>query len=113
MDRRILNYILVFIAIIVLYFTGKGIIFVQEKDLIFIAIILVSLTISYFIQKARSGEDIYLRPLSALKAIEEAIGRATEMGKSVLFVPGISDMDQVETVSGMVVLGHVAGMTAN
>ena len=113
MDRRILNYILVFIAIIVLYFTGKGIIFVEEKDSIFITVILVSLTISYFIQKARSGEDIYLRPLSALKAIEEAIGRATEMGKSVLFVPGISDMDQVETVSGMVVLGHVAGMTAN
>jgi len=34
------------------------------------------------------------------------------MGKSVLFVPGISDLDQVETVSGLVILGHVAEMTA-
>jgi hypothetical protein len=78
----------------------------------FVAVILVSLTIMYYIQKVRSGEDIYLRPLPALKAMEEAVGRATEMGKPVLFVPGISDMDQVETVSGMVILGHVAGMTA-
>jgi hypothetical protein len=34
------------------------------------------------------------------------------MGKSVLFVPGISDMDQVETVSGLILLGHVAETTA-
>jgi len=34
------------------------------------------------------------------------------MGKPVLYVPGIMDMDQVETVAGVIVLGHVAKMTA-
>ena len=34
------------------------------------------------------------------------------MGKPVLFVPGIQDMDQVETVAGVIVLGHVSKMTA-
>ena len=113
MDKRLIKYILSFIGILILYYFGRGTVFVTDKNAMFVAVILVSLTIRYFIQKAESGEEIYLRPLSALKAIEEAVGRATEMGKSVLFVPGISDMDQVETVSGMVVLGHVAGMTAS
>ena len=113
MDKRIIKYIGIFLGLLGIYYLGKGTIFVTDKDSMFIAVLIVSLTIKYFVQKAESGEEIYLRPLSALKAIEEAVGRATEMGKSVLFVPGISDMDQVETVSGMVVLGHVAGMTAN
>ena len=78
MDNKILKYSGVFLGIIFFYIQGKGTIFVEDKDLMFISVVLVSLTISYFIQKAKSGEEIYLRPLSALKAIEEAVGRATE-----------------------------------
>ena len=54
----------------------------------------------------------FLRSIPGLKAIEEAVGRSTEMGKPVLYVPGIQDMDQVETVAGVVILGHVSKMTA-
>jgi len=72
----------------------------------------VAITLYYYIDRAKTGGDIYLRPIAGLKAIEEAVGRATEMGKPVLFVPGISDMDQVETVSGLILLGHVAETTA-
>jgi len=91
---------------------NMGWIFVHGKDILFSAILITSFLLLYFIKKAGSGEKIYLRPIAGLKAIEEAVGRATEMGKAVLFVPGISDMDQVETVSGINLLGHVAGMTA-
>ena len=52
------------------------------------------------------------KKIPGLKAVEEAVGRSTEMGKPVLFVPGIQDMDQVETVAGVIVLGHVSKMTA-
>ena len=60
------------------------------------------------IRMAERGEEFYLRPIPGLKAVEEAVGRSTEMGKPVLFVPGIMDMDQVETVAGVIVLGHVS-----
>ena len=44
--------------------------------------------------------------------MEEAVGRSTEMGTSVLFVPGISGLDQIDTIAGLTILGHVAEMTA-
>ena len=47
-----------------------------------------------------------------IKAMEEAVGRATEMGKPVLFVPGILDFNEVETIAGINVLGHVSKLTA-
>ena len=34
-------------------------------------------------------------------AIEEAVGRATEMGRSVLFVPGIQDVSEIQTIAGI------------
>ena len=101
-----------FIGAVGLYSLGEGSLFLEGTLFNFAAVILVSVTLYFYIDKAKSGEDIFLRPIAGLKAFEEAVGRATEMGKSVLFVPGISDMDQVETVSGLILLGHVAGMTA-
>ena len=101
-----------FIIALGLYAMGEGSIFIEGARIKFAAIILVSITLYYYIDRARSGEEIYLRTIPGLKALEEAVGRATEMGKSVLFVPGISDMDQVETITGLNLLGHVAEHTA-
>ena len=101
-----------FLVLLGLYVMGEGSIFIEGARIKFAAIILVSITIYYYIDRAKSGEEIYLRTIPGLKALEEAVGRATEMGKSVLFVPGISDMDQVETITGLNLLGHVAEHTA-
>ena len=86
--------------------------FIEERLVMFLAVMFFSGTLMFFIRKARRGEDIFLREIPGLKAVEEAVGRSTEMGKPVLYVPGIMDMDQVETVAGVIVLGHVSKMTA-
>jgi hypothetical protein len=44
--------------------------------------------------------------------IDEAVGRATEMGRPMLFVPGIMDLDQIETVAGLTVLAQIAKKAA-
>ena len=103
---------MVFLLIIFLYVLGIGNIFHEGQAFLFGSVILVSFTLYYYIDQSKRGEKIFLRPIAGLKAIEEAVGRATEMGKSVLFVPGISDLDQVETVSGLILLGNVAEITA-
>jgi len=112
MNTKVIMWSGLFIIALVLYTMGEGSIFIEGARIKFAAIILVSITLYYYIDRARSGEEIYLRTIPGLKALEEAVGRATEMGKSVLFVPGISDMDQVETITGLNLLGHVAEHTA-
>ena len=112
MNKKLAISIITSFVIIALYSMGVGTIFIENTTFKFSVVVIVSMTLYYYIDRAKSGEEIYLRPIPGLKAIEEAVGRATEMGKSVLFVPGISDMDQVETVSGLNLLGHVAETTA-
>jgi hypothetical protein len=68
--------------------------------------------IIYFIQRAKGGKSLFIRRIAGLDAIEDAVGRATEMGKPVLFVPGIEDVDQIQTVAAMIILGNVAKMVA-
>ena len=85
---------------------------VTDRIVMFFSILSLSATLIYYTRATERGEEFYLRPIPALKAVEEAVGRSTEMGRPILYVPGIQDMDQVETVAGVVVLGHVAKMTA-
>ena len=112
MNSKAVIAFIAFVVVTFLFSLGEGVIFLENTTFKFGVVVLVSITFYYFIDRAKSGQEIYLRPIAGLKAIEEAVGRATEMGKSVLFVPGISDMDQVETLSGLIMLGHVAEKTA-
>ena len=66
----------------------------------------------WFIQRARLGGDLFIRRIAGLNAIEEAVGRATELGKKVLYVPGIMSIDENQTIASLAVLSHVAGLTA-
>jgi len=86
--------------------------FLFDRLVMFLAILIFSAILIYNTRRAQRGDNIFLRTIPGLKAVEEAVGRSTEMGKPVLFVPGIQDMDQVETVAGVIVLGHVSKMTA-
>jgi hypothetical protein len=65
-------------------------------------------TILLCIELARRGKPFYVRPIAGLKAIEEAVGRSTEMGKPMLYVPGIQDVNEIDTVAGLTVLATVA-----
>ena len=86
--------------------------FNTDRIVMFITIIAMSSTLMYNVRYAQRGGEFYLRPIPGLQAVEEAVGRSTEMGRPILYVPGIQDMDQVETVAGVIVLGHVAKLTA-
>ena len=87
--------------------------FKEEKSAMFVLTLSVVFIMLYEIKLTKSISNLpFLRSIPGLKAIEEAVGRSTEMGKPILFVPGIMDMNEVETVAGVVVLGHVANMTA-
>ena len=71
----------------------------------------LSVCILFFISKARR-KDLFIRRIAGLEALDEALGRATEMGKSVLFVHGLKGMDQIPTIAAVNILGRVAQRTA-
>jgi hypothetical protein len=66
----------------------------------------------YWIAHARSGRPVKVRKIAGLEAVDEAVGRATEMGRCCLFVPGIQDMNDIQTIAGLTVLGRVAQTAA-
>lgn len=75
-------------------------------------LLLLFTAIIFYIRYARRVGKIFIRRIPALNAVEEAIGRATEMGKPVLYVPGINDIDDPQTIASMSILAHVAEKTA-
>ena len=106
------KFLFIPIIILTIYFLNPFNIFVNGNELTFVSLVVSCFTIEYFIRKAKDGQSIYMRPIPAMKAMEEAVGRATEMGKPVLYVPGISGLDEIDTIAGVIILGHIAGMTA-
>jgi hypothetical protein len=67
----------------------------------------------FFIQSAQTGtKKPFVRRIPGIDAIEEAVGRATEMGRPVLYVPGVQDIEDMQTVQALIILESVAKTTA-
>ena len=66
----------------------------------------------YFILHAKKGTKLFIRRLAGLDALDEAVGRATEMGKPILYVPGISNIADVATIASINILSGVARTVA-
>ncbi len=92
---------------------GTGEWFHIGKIPLFIAMLLFSAAILWNIYYARSGKEIFIRRIPGLEAVDEAIGRATEMGRSILYVLGLGSVDNVATIASMTILGQVARRTAD
>lgn len=75
--------------------------------------LLFCVVVLWFTNRARKGMPMpEIRRVAGLDAIDEAIGRATEMGRPVVYVPGIGDLGEAQTLASLAILGHVASVTA-
>lgn len=83
-----------------------------ERTNSFIAVVLFTTFILGSIALARTGKPLFIRRIAGLNAVDEAIGRATEIGRKVLYVPGIQSVSDIQTVASLAILGHVARATA-
>ncbi len=75
---------------------------------VLVAIVISGVLLGYFVTQARSGKELFIRKIPGLAAVDEAVGRATEMGKPILYVPGLGDIDWTATIASMNILGEVA-----
>ncbi len=65
-----------------------------------------------FIEIARRKPDIFIRKIAGLEAIDEAIGRATEMDRPVMFVHGGGSVGSMSVIASLNILSHVASRAA-
>ncbi len=86
--------------------------FHSGKTATFVVALLFCLVVLTVLRIAKHGRELYIRPLSGINAIDDAIGRATEMGKPILVVPGLGVASDVATIAAMTILERVAKQSA-
>ncbi len=87
----------------------------EGKVFSFTALALLAAMFVCLIYRAKHGRSPEIRKLPGLDAIEEAVGRATEMGRPVHFSPGIVELTHErspQTLAGISVLSFVASLCA-
>lgn len=90
---------------------AKGVFRTERLNVLLVACLFAAAML-WYIRRAVAGEKFYIRPLAGLGAVDEAVGRATEMGRPIIFIPGTGELDQIQTIAGLSVLGRVAATTA-
>jgi hypothetical protein len=72
--------------------------------------VLIVIIVIYYM---RAGKRLFIRRVPGLDAIEEAVGRAAEMGKPIVTSFGIADSGfDYWTMAGLAILAHVARLSA-
>lgn len=77
-----------------------------------IGVVILCGCVVWFVHRARNGHLPEIRHMPGLDAIEEAVGRATEMGRPVLYTTGIGQIQRIATIASMNILASVAEKTA-
>lgn len=82
--------------------------FNHRKLPLLIMLLMLSIAVIYYIIAAKRGKDLFIRKINGLESMDEAVGRATEKGKPILFVPGIGDLDDIQTIAALTILSQLA-----
>ncbi len=78
----------------------------KMNNLIFCVVF--AIIIMVFIFAARRNPNLFIRRIQGLEAVDEAIGRATEMGKPVLHINGLDPLSTLATLAAVNILGRIA-----
>jgi hypothetical protein len=75
---------------------------------VLVVTLLVSVLVVYYIRRAHAGDKLFVRKIAGLDAIDDAVGRSTEMGKPILYSFGLSYLNEVWTLASLSILHRVA-----
>ncbi|MCP4674737.1 MAG: fibronectin type III domain-containing protein [Deltaproteobacteria bacterium] len=78
----------------------------------FIAVLFFSALFFVLVRRGRKGKTSYIRPIAGIEALGDAVGRAAEMGRPILYVPGLHAASQPATVASMSILSDVTQRAA-
>ena len=90
---------------------SKPQLFDRGATILLIGMIIFCSIILFYINQARRGKKLFIRKITGLDAVDEAVGRATEMGRPILYVMGIGLVDYIATIASFNILGEIAKKT--
>ncbi len=79
---------------------------------ILVAMVAICLVFFSYISRARRGAKMFIRKISGLDAIDDALGRATEMGKPILFSFGLGYITDMVVIAALPLLRRIARRSA-
>lgn len=82
-----------------------------RTNFLVMAVIFCALVL-WYIKRAKKGEALFIRKIPGLEAVEEAVGRSTELGRPVLYILGLGTLSDVTTLAALTILGRVAKRAA-
>ena len=91
---------------------SSGQLFNTGRIPVLIAVLVFGGLVLLFVTHARGGAELYVRPLAGIEAVDDAIGRATEMGRPILYVLGLGTAADVATIASFTILSRVAKQVA-
>ncbi len=74
-------------------------------------IVVIAGALGVFAWRGRK-KQLFVRRLAGVDALEDAVGRSTEMGRPVLYVSGIGETEDIQTIASLLILGHLSAITA-
>jgi hypothetical protein len=86
--------------------------FNTDRTNILILAVLFGFLIIWYIERAKKGEKLFIRKIAGLEAIDDAVGRATEMGRPILFSFGLGGITDIVTIAALSILGKIAKKSA-
>lgn len=82
--------------------------FYAGKLNLLIVVALLGTIIILFLWRAKRNPNMFLRKIAGLDAVDDSIGRATEMGRDILYLMGNGQMSDLPTIASANILSRVA-----
>jgi len=79
---------------------------------ILVVTVIICALFLYYLDRARKGAKMYVRKIAGLDAIDDALGRATEMGKPILFSFGLGYITDMVVIAALPLLRKIAKKSA-
>ena len=79
---------------------------------VLVAVVVLAFVFLLYINLAKKGISTFIRRIPGLEAIDEAVGRSTEMGKPILYISGLFGLQEVPVLASLSILRRVAKKTA-
>ena len=86
--------------------------FAKDRTATLVAVILYAVLVAVFVFFTKRGRVFYVRPIAGLEEIDNAVGRATEMGRPMMYMMGSGGLSEVNTLASMGILSQVAKKAA-